>query len=66
TLRVTVADDGRGLPDDVDEGLGLQIVRSLVEQDLHGTLTMGSASTNFADGCEVSVEIQADASRGSQ
>lgn len=61
TLRVAVADDGRGLPDDVEEGLGLQIVRSLVEQDLHGTLSMRSA-----DGCEVSVEIQADASRGAE
>jgi two-component sensor histidine kinase len=61
TLRVTVADNGRGLPDNVEEGLGLQIVRSLVEQDLHGTLSMTSA-----DGCEVSVEIQEDVNRGSE
>jgi two-component sensor histidine kinase len=45
-LEVRVCDDGRGLPPDFDPaastGLGLQIVRTLVTSELHGTLAMGS------------------------
>jgi two-component sensor histidine kinase len=41
-----VRDDGRGLPADFDpatsKGLGLSIVRSLVEEDLGGTLSLTS------------------------
>ena len=54
-ITVIVADDGRGLPADFDldrnNGLGLQIARTLVEKDLAGTLqlergpTMGSRAT---------------------
>jgi two-component sensor histidine kinase len=44
-LQVAVADDGRGLPAGFEladsERLGLQIVRTLVEGELGGTLTMG-------------------------
>jgi two-component sensor histidine kinase len=44
-LRVTVCDDGRGLPDDFDPvrstSLGLSIVRTLVESELGGTLRLG-------------------------
>jgi two-component sensor histidine kinase len=45
-LRVSVADDGRGLPaafrlDDSDR-LGLQIVRTLVETELGGALTLAA------------------------
>ncbi|WP_020575805.1 PAS domain-containing sensor histidine kinase [Actinopolymorpha alba] len=44
-LRVVVEDDGRGLPDDFDlevsGRLGLQIVRTLVESELGGQLTIG-------------------------
>jgi two-component sensor histidine kinase len=44
-LLVRVRDDGRGLPDDFDpatsQGLGLQIVRTLVESELGGGLRMG-------------------------
>src|SRR4051795_7266316 len=45
-LVVRVRDDGRGLPEGFDPaastGLGLQIVRTLVTTELHGTLQMGS------------------------
>lgn len=44
-LRVVVEDDGRGLPPDFDAdssgGLGLQIVRTLVESELGGRLQIG-------------------------
>jgi two-component sensor histidine kinase len=43
---VTVADDGHGLPSDFtlskNKGLGLSIVRTLVEADLHGQVDWGS------------------------
>ena len=43
-IGVTVRDDGRGLPADFDvataRGLGFSIVRTLVEEDLRGTLTV--------------------------
>ena len=46
-LRVTVQDDGRGLPEDFDPhssgNLGLQIVRTLVEGELGGTFDMQPA-----------------------
>lgn len=42
---VTVADDGKGLPSDFtlskNKGLGLSIVRTLVEADLHGQVNWG-------------------------
>ena len=45
-LVVRVRDDGRGLPEgfdpDASEGLGLQIVRTLVASELGGSLTMTS------------------------
>lgn len=45
-LRMTVADDGVGLPDgfclDTASNLGLQIVRTLVESELGGTLVLTS------------------------
>ena len=46
-LRLTVHDDGVGLPADFDltasSNLGLEIVRTIVEQDLRGTLDFRSA-----------------------
>ena len=43
-VKVTITDDGRGLPPDFDlahhHGLGLQIVQTLVEKDLGGTLRL--------------------------
>jgi two-component sensor histidine kinase len=43
-IVVTVSDDGRGLPDDFtlhqNNGLGLQIARTLVEKDLDGALKL--------------------------
>jgi two-component sensor histidine kinase/PAS domain-containing protein len=52
-LRVRVTDDGRGLPEAVEEGLGLQIVRSLIEQDLRGRLTM-----DVDGGTAVMIEVE--------
>ena len=46
---VRVGDDGSGLPGGFDvatsDGLGLQIVRTLVTSELHGSLTMGPPET---------------------
>ena len=46
-LEVAVVDDGRGLPDgftlDGSTNLGLSIVRTLVESELGGRLTLGPA-----------------------
>ncbi len=45
-VSVTIADNGRGLPADFDltrrRGLGLQIVHTLVEKDLAGTLQLAN------------------------
>ncbi|MGY1630412.1 sensor histidine kinase [Geodermatophilus sp. SYSU D01186] len=55
-LVVRVRDDGRGLPDDFDvaasDGLGLQIVRTLVTTELGGCLRMGGWPTG-SPGTEV-------------
>ena len=44
-LVVTIEDDGRGLPEDFDlessPSLGLNIVRTLVESELNGTIALG-------------------------
>lgn len=40
-IVVHVIDDGVGIEDDQAEGLGLQIVRMLIEEDLRGSLTLG-------------------------
>ena len=37
-MVIDVIDDGRGIPSDHAPGLGLQIVRSLIEEDLRGTV----------------------------
>ena len=46
-LVVRVRDNGRGLPEGFDpaasDGLGLQIVRTLVTSELGGSLAMGAA-----------------------
>jgi len=52
-LRLTVHDDGRGLPDtfdiEDDAHLGLAIVRTIVEDDLRGTLAFrGGRGTTAA------------------
>ena len=52
-LDVVVHDDGRGLPDGFDletaDGLGLQIVRTLVSAELDGTLQMSAAPGGGTD-----------------
>ena len=48
-LVVRVADDGAGLPEDVAraaEGLGLQLVRGLVETGLRGAFTLSQITGN--------------------
>jgi two-component sensor histidine kinase len=55
-LAVGVADDGAGLPPGFDPaaaGLGLQIVRTLVEGELGGTLRLGTAEP----GARVDLEL---------
>ncbi|SDL56375.1 Two-component sensor histidine kinase, contains HisKA and HATPase domains [Geodermatophilus siccatus] len=53
-LVVRVVDDGQGLPEGFDpsasEGLGLQIVRTLVASELGGSLAMTSPPSRPADG----------------
>jgi two-component sensor histidine kinase len=53
-LVVRVRDDGRGLPTDFDpaasDGLGLQIVRTLVASELGGSLTMTSGPPTTPEG----------------
>ncbi|RZU32910.1 sensor histidine kinase [Blastococcus saxobsidens] len=60
-LVVRVRDDGRGLPAGFDpaasDGLGLQIVRTLVTSELGGTLVMGTPEG--AQGTEVVLELPA-------
>ncbi|MBA0125354.1 histidine kinase N-terminal domain-containing protein [Haloechinothrix sp. YIM 98757] len=57
-LDVTISDDGRGLPDDFSvetaDGLGLQIVRTLVTSELRGSL---SISAREPHGTQASVRI---------
>ena len=60
-LDVEVVDDGCGLPErfDLEEStsLGLSIVRGLVESQLHGSITMGTASSG--KGTRVSLSVPA-------
>ncbi len=46
---VTVTDDGRGLPPDfdaaVESNLGIQIIRTLIEEDLGGTFRLANAGS---------------------
>ncbi len=48
-VRVTVTDDGRGLPPDFDSAvqanLGIQIIRTLIEEDLGGTFRFANAAS---------------------
>ncbi|MDQ1696559.1 MAG: two-component system, sensor histidine kinase PdtaS [Frankiaceae bacterium] len=57
-LRVVVRDDGRGLPAgfslESSQGLGLQIVRTLVETELGGRLSVAARQTG---GTEATVDV---------
>ncbi|MFC6287376.1 sensor histidine kinase [Nocardioides sp. GCM10027113] len=61
-LRVTIEDDGRGLPDGFDleasSTLGLSIVRTLVESELGGLLEIGAAPGGR--GTRVVVDVPAE------
>jgi two-component sensor histidine kinase len=57
-LEVTIDDDGQGLPDDFDPmasgSLGLSIVRTLVESELGGIISLGG---NPEGGTRVDLDI---------
>lgn len=60
-LRMTVTDDGRGLPRDFDldrTNLGLSIVRTLVESELGGRLTLGAAATGHGTRAEIDLPVE--------
>ncbi len=61
-LRVVIEDDGQGLPVDFDPEvsgrLGLQIVRTLVEGELGGQLTMGPREEG--SGTRVIIDVPSD------
>ena len=60
-LTVTVSDDGIGLPPEPRrEGLGLQIVRTLVQSELDGTILW---TPRPGGGTEVGIEMALDGSR---
>ena len=63
-LTVTVSDEGRGLPPQFDPGsaggLGLQIVRTLVESELGGRLAMQPGSSGRGCDATVIVPLPAD------
>jgi len=67
-LRLTVVDDGVGLPPGFDltaaSSLGLQIVRTLVETELDGTFSLGARAEGTGDskrpGTEAVIEFNAD------
>jgi two-component sensor histidine kinase len=40
---LAIADDGSGIDGDAGHGTGLSIVRALVQDELHGTLSLESA-----------------------
>src|SRR5690606_29921220 len=66
-LRVRVRDSGSGLPEGkVGRGLGTQIVRTLVEGELSGTIEWRAIDddTDFRGGTEVAIDIPLRWARG--
>jgi two-component sensor histidine kinase len=63
-VRLVVEDDGQGLPETFSLqgpglGLGLQIVRALIESELHGTIQIGPGGPNGGVSVVVDVPIMA-------
>ncbi len=59
-VLLEICDDGAGLPEPFDPartGLGLQIVRTLVERDLRGTFALGCAAGERGARAEVSFPL---------
>jgi hypothetical protein len=52
-LIILVQDNGAGLPAELPAGLGLEIVETLVKEDLHGRIKFN----RLAQGTEVSIRI---------
>jgi two-component sensor histidine kinase/putative methionine-R-sulfoxide reductase with GAF domain len=48
-IVLAIADDGKGLPDEVTGGTGLSIVRALVRDELRGTLDLSSGNGTRAE-----------------
>ncbi|KRF15327.1 ATPase [Nocardioides sp. Soil797] len=63
-LHITIEDDGRGLPEgfslDGQVNLGLSIVRTLVESELEGVLTMGATHPPSTRGTRVDIDVPVD------
>jgi two-component sensor histidine kinase len=61
-LQIVVADDGIGLPDGFSvehaSGLGLQIVRTLVEAELLGTIDMGHRDGSAGTSVQIVVPLR--------
>ncbi|HXV99640.1 MAG TPA: GAF domain-containing protein [Anaerolineae bacterium] len=60
-LRLTVSDDGRGLPADfnmeTDLGLGLEIVRTSVIEDMQGTFHLGPAANGSGTLAQITLPL---------
>lgn len=61
-LRLDVSDDGRGLPDnfnlETDLGLGLEIVRTSVVEDMQGVFQIGPAPSQAGTLVQITIPIQ--------
>jgi len=62
SLVVTIEDDGRGLPGDFDlessPSLGLNIVRTLVESELSGTISLGARDDAPGARAEITLPLE--------
>jgi two-component sensor histidine kinase len=61
SLRLTVTDNGRGLPPDFDPkndlGLGLRIVRTSIIEDMRGAFQIGPASPGIGTTVQITIPL---------